>query len=71
MTTKHSIYKRIQLTGTSPNSVEEAVNHAVLKASETIRHMRWFKIEEIRGVLGEDAVFEWQVNVQIGFTLED
>jgi flavin-binding protein dodecin len=64
-------YKKIELTGTSSNSIEEAVNHAVAKASQTIRQMRWFTVEEIRGTIEDDSVTEWQVTVKVGFTLEE
>jgi flavin-binding protein dodecin len=63
-------YKKIELTGTSPNSIEDAVNNAVDKASQTVRQMRWFTVEELRGVLDDDSVSEWQVTIKIGFTLD-
>jgi flavin-binding protein dodecin len=66
-----NIYKKIELTGTSKNSIEEAVNNAIQKASKTIRLMRWFTLEDVRGTLGENLVTEWQVTIKVGFTLED
>lgn len=65
------VYKIIELTGTSPVSMEEAVKNAVNKAAETIRNMRWFNVTETRGYIEENAVAHWQVTVKIGFTLED
>ena len=39
-------YKQITVTGTSADSIEDAVNGAVATASKTIRHMRWFEVVE-------------------------
>ncbi len=65
------IFKKIELTGTSENSIEEAINNALLKASKTVRKMRWLEVVEIRGGIKDDRVAQWQVTVKIGFKLED
>ncbi|MFP4281455.1 MAG: dodecin [Opitutales bacterium] len=65
------IYKKIELTGTSPNSVEEAVNNAIARAGKTLSSLRWFEVSEIRGDISGSAVSHWQVTVKVGFTLED
>lgn len=67
----HNIYKTIEITGTSDDSIEDAVNRAVAKAGETVRQMRWFEIIETRGTIDEDQVALWQVTIKLGFTLED
>jgi hypothetical protein len=63
-------YKKIELTGTSGSSVEEAVSAALKKASESVRNMRWFEITEIRGAIDGDKVSEWQVTLKVGFTVD-
>jgi flavin-binding protein dodecin len=63
-------YKKIELTGTSDNSVEEAVNSALEKASESVRNMRWFEISEIRGAIDGATVSQWQVSLKVGFSVE-
>ncbi len=65
------IYKTSELVGSSRESVEDAVNQAVARASQTLRNLRWFQVSEIRGTIEEDSVGYWQVMVKIGFTLED
>ena len=67
----HHVYKHIELTGTSPNSIEEAVQNALAKAGQTVRNMRWFVVTETRGYIENNAVSHWQVTLKIGFTLED
>ena len=66
-----TVFKLIELTGTSRNSVEEAVQNAIAKAGETVRMMRWFTVEEVRGTVENGAVGEWQVTVKIGFHIEE
>jgi dodecin len=65
------VYKIIELAGSSPNSIEDAVNNAVSRAGETIRNMRWFEVIETRGVIENGKVGVWQVTLKIGFTLEE
>lgn len=64
------IYKSIKITGSSRTGVEDAVNKAIAKASQTLKGLRWFEVCDIRGTF-EDGVTVWQVTVEIGFTLED
>ncbi|MFA7343964.1 MAG: dodecin [Terrimicrobiaceae bacterium] len=65
------IYKKIELVGSSPNSIEEAVQNAVAKAARSLRNMRWFEVVETRGQIDNDRIAHWQVTVKVGFTLED
>ena len=64
------IYKKIELVGSSPTSIEDAVNNAVNRAARTMRHMRWFEVAEVRGQIEDNKVAHWQVTVKIGFTLD-
>ena len=65
------IYKQIELTGSSENSMQEAIENAIARAAQTLRNMRWFKVTETRGYIEGGEVAYWQVTVKIGFTLEE
>jgi flavin-binding protein dodecin len=65
------VYKKIELTGSSADSIEEAVQNAIAKASETVRNMRWFEVIETRGYIENEKVAYWQVTIKVGFTIED
>ena len=65
------VYKKIELVGSSPSSIEEAVSNALARAGKTIRNMRWFEVTETRGHIEEGKIGHWQVTVTVGFTLED
>ena len=64
------IYKKIELVGSSPTSIEEAVQNAIAKASKTVRDMRWFEVVETRGQIEDGKVAHWQVTLKIGFNLD-
>ena len=64
------VYKMIELTGSSPDSIEQAVGNAVAKASKSIHGMQWFEVISTRGHLSNGKVAHWQVTVKIGFTLD-
>lgn len=63
-------YKKIEIVGSSTDSLQEAIENAIEKASETLRNMRWFEVVETRGLIEEGKIAYWQVTVKIGFTLE-
>ncbi|MEI8187060.1 MAG: dodecin [Chlorobiaceae bacterium] len=65
------IYKKIEIVGSSPTSIEEAVNNAVAKASESIRNIKWLEVVETRGHVENQKIAYWQVTIKIGFTLDE
>ena len=65
------VYKILELTGSSPTSIEDAVQNAIRKAAKTVRQMHWFQIMETRGHIADGNVQHWQVTLKVGFTLDD
>ena len=65
------IYKKIEIVGSSPTSIEEAVNNAVAKASESIRNIKWVEVVETRGHVENQKIAYWQVTIKIGFALDE
>ena len=63
-------YKILEVVGSSPTSIEEAIGNAVGDASKTIRNIRWFEVVETRGHVEEGRVAHYQVTLKLGFTLE-
>ncbi|BCB06721.1 hypothetical protein HHSLTHF2_06110 [Vreelandella venusta] len=63
-------YKHIELTGSSEKGIEEAVQNALAKASETIDNLRWFEVTDTRGHIEDGHIAHWQVTIKVGFTLE-
>lgn len=67
---ENHVYKILELTGTSPKSIEDAVNTAIARAHKTLKHLGWFQIVETRGSIDKGKVQHWQVTIKVGFTLE-
>lgn len=65
------VYKKIEVTGSSPESSDDAIRQAIAKAGDSVKQMRWFEVKEIRGDIEATSVAHWQVTLKIGFRLED
>jgi len=64
------VYKTIEITGSSPKGIEEAIRNAVAKASKSLHNLRWFQVIDTRGEIEGSAVAHWQVTMKVGFTLD-
>ncbi|MEY4719473.1 MAG: hypothetical protein RL563_2091 [Pseudomonadota bacterium] len=63
------VYQKVELTGSSSVSIENAIENAVAKAGETIENLRWFEVVETRGHIDKGKVAHWQVTIKVGYTL--
>jgi flavin-binding protein dodecin len=64
------VYKTVEITGSSPDGVTQAIDNAIAKASESLRHIGWFEVENVRGHVGDGKVDHYQVTLKVGFRLE-
>jgi dodecin len=64
-------YRVTEIVGTSPESVEQAVHNALRRAGQTLRHLDWFEVTQIRGQIVDDEIAHYQVGLKVGFRLED
>lgn len=64
------VYKVVELVGTSPAGIEEAIDNALARASKTIRHIRWFEVKQVRGHVENGKVAHYQATLKVGFTLD-
>ncbi len=70
--TKHDhTYKIIEITGSSETSIEDAIQRAVTRATQTLKHLRWFEVVQTRGHIENGKVHHYQVTLKIGFALEE
>ena len=65
------VYKKVELTGSSTESSDKAIENAVSKAAQSIKHMDWFEVVESRGHIQDGKVAHWQVTIKVGFRLDD
>jgi flavin-binding protein dodecin len=65
------VYKKLEVVGSSPNSIEEAINTAIAKTGETVKNLRWFEVVQLRGEIADNKAAHFQVTMKLGFTFED
>lgn len=65
------VYKIVELAGSADSGYEDAIQNAISRASQSIRHLRWFEVSEMRGHVENGRVRHYQVVIRVGFTLED
>ena len=64
-------YSVSEIVGTSPEGVDAAIRSGLERAAETVRHIDWFEVVEVRGHADEDRVLHFQVTMKVGFRLEE
>jgi flavin-binding protein dodecin len=67
---KHQIYKKIEMVGSSKISIEDAISNAIAQCQKTIKHMDWFEVVDTRGHIVDGKVGHFQVTIKIGFKIE-
>lgn len=65
-----AIYRRIEVVGSSPSSIEDAIQGAIARADKTLRNVEWFEVMETRGHVAGGKVAHYQVVLRIGFRLD-
>ena len=66
-----SVYKVIELVGTSSESWEKAAKAAVDKASKTLRDLRIAEVAELDMQLEDGKVRAYRAKVKVSFKYED
>ena len=64
-------YKVVELVGSSSEGVQQAIEGAINRASQTLKNLDWFEVKEIRGNIQDGKVAWYQVKVGIGFRVLD
>ena len=65
------VYKIVELVGSSPTGIEDAIKNAIARASSTVDNIRWFEVTDTRGHVENGKIAHYQVTIKVGFTLRD
>lgn len=65
------VYKVVELVGSSTTSHSEAIENAISRAGKSLRHLRWFEVQQMRGEIEDGRIQHYQVTLKAGFTLDD
>lgn len=66
-----SVYKIIEIVGTSPTSWEKAAAAAVERAAATLRDLRVAEVSEQDVVITDGRVESYRVRLKLSFKYED
>lgn len=64
-------YRVIEIVGTSPDGVDQAIRNGIHRAGQTMRHLDWFEVTQVRGYIVDGEIEHFQVGLKVGFRLED
>jgi flavin-binding protein dodecin len=64
------VYKYIDIVGTSPTGINEAVTNAFNEAAKTVKNIQWGEMGRVTFRLNGNQQIEYQVEVRIGFKIE-
>jgi flavin-binding protein dodecin len=67
---ENDTYRIIEIAGTHPDGVSEAMASGVKRASETLRDLDWVEVRSIRGHVEGGEIAHYQVEMRVGFKLE-
>jgi len=65
------VFKKIELIGTSSESIEDAVEDAVDRAESTLDNVQWVEVEDIGVEIASVEGREYQAEVRVAFELAD
>lgn len=65
------VYKIVEIVGTSRESISAAIEAGLDRARGTLRNIRWFEVENVRGYIEPEGAIYYQATMKIGFTLDD
>jgi flavin-binding protein dodecin len=66
----NSVYKIIELVGTSTTSWEDAANNAVKKASQTLRDLRIAEVSAMDMQIKDGKIESYRTKVKLSFKFE-
>lgn len=66
----HHTYKKLEIVGSSPTSIEDAINNGLAECSKSVNNLEWFEVVETRGHIENGQVGHYQVVIKVGFRIE-
>lgn len=66
-----NVYRVTEIVGSSSTGIEDAIRNGIGRAAQTLRHLDWFEVTEIRGHIEDGQLGHFQVGLKVGFKLEE
>ena len=64
------VYKKVELVGSSTDSIEAAIKTAIQTAGKSLKNLDWFEVVETRGHIEKGQVAHYQVVLKVGSRIE-
>lgn len=64
-------YRTSEIVGTSADGLDQATLNGVGRVSESLRHVDWFELTQVRGQVVDGKVEHLQVGLKVGFRIDD
>ncbi len=65
-----AVAKVTEITASSSESVEDAVQKGVKRAAKTLDNIEGVWVQDVKGVVKKGKVVEWRVNMKVTFVLK-
>jgi flavin-binding protein dodecin len=65
------VYKKVTLVGASPESFEDAVDDAALRATDTLENVNWIEVEQLSVEVASADDHTYQAEVEVSFEVEE
>jgi dodecin len=63
------VYKKVELVGSSADTIEAAIENAIATAAKSLSNLDWFEVVETRGHITDGKVDHYQVVIKVGFRI--
>ena len=67
----NTVAKVIELTASSPKSIEDAIENGIRRADSTLDQVEGAWVQDIKCIVKNGKVAEWRVNMKVTFLLND
>ena len=67
----NTVAKVIELTASSPKSIEDAMENGIRRADSTLDQVEGAWVQDIKCTVKNGKVAEWRVNMKVTFLLKE
>jgi flavin-binding protein dodecin len=64
-------YKKVEIVGTSPDGVDQAIRNGLARAARTLRNLDWFEVADNRRQVVDTAPAQKKVTMKDEIRLDD
>ncbi len=68
---KMAVARVTEITASSPNSIEDAIQEGLKRAAKTLRGLTGLEVVSIKAKIDKGKILEYRVSLKITFVLED